>query len=167
MHSPDLRTANLLGAASLATSDAVRAAVESAVGFGGAVPAALVTIDALPGRSMESLRAALGISQPGIVRLVERVEAEGWVRRRQRTGRAVALELTAAGRRVVARLLEARDAALAASLESLGEAERRRLAALLEKLLDAQTKERVDVERLCRLCRRAVCERCPVAHAVR
>lgn len=167
MHYQEARTANLLGAASLAVADAVRDAVEKATGFGGALPAALVTIDAYPGRSMEALRIALGISQPGVVRLVERLEAEGWVRRGPAEGRAVALELTPSGRRTVAKLLSARDEAVIALLEPLSSEERRQLAPLLAKLLAAQTHDRRSLEQLCRLCQRPVCEQCPVAGALR
>lgn len=161
MHSPASRPANLLGAASLAVADAVRGAAEDACGLGGAVPAALVTLDAYPGRSMEALRVALGISQPGVVRLVERMQQRGWIRRRPQ-GRAVALSLTPAGREAAQRLLAARDEALARMLEPLDAAERAQLEPLLEKLLAAHTSERRDLERLCRLCHREACPACPV-----
>jgi DNA-binding MarR family transcriptional regulator len=167
MHDPDARCANLLGAASVSVAEVVRVAVERVVGVGGAVPAALVTIDAYSGNSIEQLRAALGISQPGTVRLVDRLEREGWAQRRAGKGRAVALVLTPAGRRVVKRLLAARDEALAEMLAPLEPSERGELMPLLEKLVAAQTHERADLEHLCRLCQRKVCEDCPVAGALR
>jgi MarR family transcriptional repressor of emrRAB len=163
MHIRGARCANLLGAASLSVAEAVRAAVERVVGAGGAVSAALVTIDAYPGHSIEQLRAALGISQPGTVRLVDRLEREGWAKRHAGEGRAVALVLTPAGRRVVKRLLAARDAALAEMLAPLDPSERDELMPLLEKLVVAQTHERRDLEHLCRLCQRRACQDCPVA----
>lgn len=94
------------------------------------------------------------------------MEQRGWVRRRPADGRAVALALTAPGRRTVAKLLRARDTALAGVLEPLDAEERRRLEPLLEKLLAARTAERRDLERLCRLCDRGACERRPVEHAL-
>jgi DNA-binding MarR family transcriptional regulator len=166
MHIPDSRCANLLGAACLSVSEAVTEAVERAVGVGGALPAALVTIDAYPHRSIEQLRTALGISQPGTVRLVDRLEREGWAQRKAGDGRAVAVALTPAGRRVVTRLLAARDEALAEVLEPLGPTERRQLVPVLEKLLATQTRERRDLEHLCRLCHRSACQSCPVAGAL-
>jgi DNA-binding MarR family transcriptional regulator len=166
MHYRPSRPANLLGAASLAVTEAVREAAEQAVGLGGAVPAALVTIDAYPDRSMEALRAALGISQPGVTRLVERIEQRGWVRKRPTDGRAVALSLTASGSRTVAALLRARDDALGRVLQPLDAAEQRRLEPLLAKLLAAQTGSRRDLEQLCRLCHRDACDRCPVDRAL-
>jgi DNA-binding MarR family transcriptional regulator len=167
MHFPDPRCANLLGAASLSVADTVRQAVERAVGLGGAVPAALVTIDAYPGHSIEQLRAALALSQPGTVRLVDRLEREGWAERRSGAGRSVALVLTPAGRGVVRKLLAARDEALAEMLEPLQPSERDQLVPLLEKVLAARTHERRDLEHLCRLCRRRACEHCPVAAELR
>jgi DNA-binding MarR family transcriptional regulator len=166
MHYQPTRPANLLGAASLAVAEAVREAVEEAIGLGGAVPAALVTLDAYPDRSMEALRSALGLSQPGVVRLVERMERRGWVRRRPADGRTVALALTAAGRRAVARVLRARDDVLGSMLEPLDPGERAQLEPLLEKLLAARTGGRRDLEQLCRLCHRNACDRCPVDHAL-
>ena len=167
MHPLDARLENLLGAASLAVAEAIREAVEREVGFGGAVPAALVTIDAYPGRGIEQLRAALGLSQPGTVRLVDRLEQEGWAERGSGQGRSVALRLTPAGRGIVEELLLARERTLSAMLEPLTRTERARLMPVLEKLLGAQTHERRDLEHLCRLCQREACENCPVAATLR
>ena len=161
------RTGNLAGAWSLAVADAMRRAVEGVAGVGGAVPAALVTIDAYPRQTMEELRSTLQLSQPGTLRLVERLEAEGWVRRQPGRGRAAGRAMTATGRRVKDRLLAVRDETLAQLLEPLSSAERSQLAELLEKLLAAQTEDYTALRRLCRLCQRPACERCPVAAALR
>src|SRR5688572_21692095 len=67
----DGRVANLLGALALEAADVQEAAARPVVGQGGAAAAALVTIAAHPGRSIEQLRAPLGLSQPGAVRLVD------------------------------------------------------------------------------------------------
>ena len=161
------RTGNLAGAWSFAVADAIRRAVEGVTGVGGAVPAALVTIDAYPRQTMEELRSALQLSQPGTLRLVERLEDEGWVRRQPGRSRAAGLVLTAAGRRMKDRLLAARDGALAQLLEPLSARERSQLEKLLEKLLAEQTEDYTALRRLCRLCQRPVCERCPVSAALR
>jgi MarR family transcriptional regulator, negative regulator of the multidrug operon emrRAB len=63
-------------------------------------------------------------------------------------------------------LLVARRAALAELLDPLSEREQAALARLLEKLLSARSGDRADLERLCRLCERRVCRRCPVAAAL-
>jgi MarR family transcriptional regulator, negative regulator of the multidrug operon emrRAB len=137
------------------------------VGQSGAAAAALITIDAYRGRSIEQLRGPLGLSQPGAVRLVERLQAQGWVERRPSGGRATALHLTSAGDAVVARVLAARAAALDELLEPLGDEARAAMAAAAEDALGAATTDRATLERLCRLCERAVCSACPVAGALR
>jgi DNA-binding MarR family transcriptional regulator len=164
----DARTANLLGALALEAAGAQDAATRPVVGQAGSAAAALVTIAAHPGRSIEQLRAPLGLSQPGAVRLVERLAGAGWVERGGAGGRrGLELRLTPQGEGILDELLSARRAALAGLLEPLPEPERDQLAGLLEKLLAARTGERGDLERLCRLCEWRTCRRCPVAGALR
>ena len=79
MHGRSERDRNLIGAFALAAADAMRSAAEAEVGQSGAAAAALITIGAYRGRSIEQLRGPLGLSQPGAVRLVERLEARAWV----------------------------------------------------------------------------------------
>jgi DNA-binding MarR family transcriptional regulator len=165
MYSGNARTANLLGALALEAGRLLET-VREPVGQGGAAASALVTIGAYPGRTIEQLRGPLGLSQPGAVRLVERLAESGWVERGGSRGRrGFELRLTTAGEAIVDALLARRRAVLAELLDPLSDAERSRLEGLLEKLLAARTRERADLERLCRLCERRVCERCPVAAA--
>lgn len=165
MYSGDMRTTNLLGALALEAGGAMEAVYEP-VGETGAAAAALVTIDAYPGRTIEQLRGPLGLSQPGAVRLVDRLTKAGWVNRAGSRGRhGFELRLTTAGRAVVDELLARRRAALDELLAPLSEAERSQLGKLMDKLLAGRTHSRADLERLCRLCERRVCERCPVAAA--
>jgi crossover junction endodeoxyribonuclease RuvC len=97
--------------------------VHEPVAQAGAAAQALVTIGAYPGRSIEQLRAPLGLSQPGAVRLVERLAASGWVTRGGSRGRrGFELRLSAAGDAVVEELLARRRAALAELLEPLSRA---------------------------------------------
>ena len=161
------RTANLLGALAMESDLAQQEAAWKVVGQAGAAAAALDLIRAYPGRTVERLRAPLGLSQPGGARLVARLRSAGWVERTGAGGRhGVALRLTPEGERVLDRMLSARRAALTEVLEPLSTVERDRLSTLLEKLLRARTGDRADLERLCRLCERPVCARCPVASAV-
>jgi MarR family transcriptional regulator, negative regulator of the multidrug operon emrRAB len=161
------RVANLLGALSLEAARAMET-VRDAVGQGGAAASALVTIGAYPGRTIEQLRAPLGLSQPGAVRLVDRLVAAGWVDRAGSRGRrGFQLRLTAAGEERVEALLARRRAELDRLLEPLSATEQAQLERLLEKLLGARTESRADLERLCRLCERPVCASCPVAAAGR
>jgi hypothetical protein len=66
---------------------------------------------------------------------------------------------------VLDRVFAARRAALLALLDPLDEGERRGLTAVLERVLDARAAGFVSKQRLCRLCERQTCARCPVAHA--
>jgi MarR family transcriptional regulator, negative regulator of the multidrug operon emrRAB len=159
------RVANLLGAVALEAAR-VQETVHEPVGQAGAAAEALVTIAAYPGRSIERLRGPLGLSQPGAVRLVERLVGAGWVKQGGSRGRrGFELRLTGAGDAVVEDLLTRRRAVLAELIEPLSQPERSTLEQLLEKLLAARTGDRGDLERLCRLCERRVCRRCPVAGA--
>jgi DNA-binding MarR family transcriptional regulator len=161
------RTANLLGALALEAVGAQEAATTPVVGQAGAAAAALVTIAAHPGRTIERLRAPLGLSQPGAVRLVERLVDAGWVERSGAGGRrGLELRLRAEGQAVLDDLLAARRAALAALLDPLSPDERGQLTGLLEKALGARTEDRADLERLCRLCDWRGCRSCPVAGAL-
>jgi MarR family transcriptional regulator, negative regulator of the multidrug operon emrRAB len=165
MHDRSERVANLAGAWALHVADAVREVTEAEAELGGGAPAALVTIQAVPGRPMEAIRALLGLSQPGALRLVERLERAGLIERRP--GRPAGLALTAAGDATVERMLARRQARLKELLAPLEPAERDALEGALGKLLAAATGDRLDLDRLCRLCARPVCERCPVAGTLR
>jgi MarR family transcriptional regulator, negative regulator of the multidrug operon emrRAB len=165
-----VRAANLLGAFALATSDRLRAAAESASGTGSAAPAALVTIAMYPGCTIERLARALRITHSGCVRLVNRLEIEGLVRRRPGSdARSIALELSAAGRRAAEHALAARRDAMTEILELLDEGERTRFVRLMEKALGGMTRSRLDANSICRLCDEPACERlfCPVDTAAR
>ena len=159
MLSRDARTANLLGALGLEAATVLPAGR-------GATMAALVTIAAHPGRTVEELREPLGLSQPGAARLVQRLVDAGWVERGGPGGRGgLRLAPTEAGVRAVDAFAGERRAALLELLEPLSASERDTLAALLERMLAARTEGVTGAKRLCRLCERRVCERCPVARA--
>jgi DNA-binding MarR family transcriptional regulator len=129
--------------------------------------AALVVVGDQPGLSLAELSVALRLSQPGATHLVGRLVAAGWVDRGQGPdARRHALTLTAAGRAAVEELLEARRAAVRALIQPLDAAEREQLAAIAAKLLASRTAGRADLMRLCRLCERPACDRCPVAEAL-
>lgn len=159
----DARTANLLGAWSLHVTDVMRHATEGTAGHGGGIPPALVALAADAGQSIEELRRTLRLTHPGTVRLVDRLVDQGWAeRRRAAHGRAVAVVLTAAGRRTAAKIIAARQRALIGLLDPLSDGQRRALTALLEVLLAASTADTEDLRRRCRLCDRRCCQNCPV-----
>jgi MarR family transcriptional repressor of emrRAB len=161
--------ANLVGAAALLVEDAVRERLEQELARTASAPAALVTLSHAPGQSIDDLRAALGLSHSGAVRLVDRLETDGLVRRSRTGGRQVAVELTARGRRALTTVERARLAAADDLLAPLESDERRQLERLLRRLLAARTHGEDDLNRICRLCSFEACESggraCPVAEA--
>jgi MarR family transcriptional regulator, negative regulator of the multidrug operon emrRAB len=166
MLSSDERTANLLGALALEAASVQERAAEGAVGQSGAAAGALVTIAAHPNRTIEELRAPLGLSQPGAARLVQRLVDAGWVDRSGPGGRGGhRLTVTTAARELLDQLFDARRAALLELLAPLDDSERRSLAAMLERMLAAGTTDVVSAKHLCRLCERRTCARCPVGTA--
>jgi DNA-binding MarR family transcriptional regulator len=167
----DERTAQLLGALALALADRAGAAVEADAGLAGSDAAALVTLrNYAEGEPLDLLRRALALSHPGVVRLADRLQARGLVKRHrsERDGRAVALRLTAAGRRAADAALAARGEAIGAALATLEPAQRRALAPMLERMLGAQTTDSTASLVICRMCDADVCghpDRCPVTQA--
>ncbi|MBE2318070.1 MarR family transcriptional regulator [Solirubrobacter sp. CPCC 204708] len=167
MHAQEDRTANLLGALALEVAHAQQEAVNAVVGQSGAAAAAIVVIAARPGLTLEYLRGPLGLSQPGATRLVERLVAAGWVERSGPGGRrGLELRLAPAGEAIFDELLLARRAAVNSVLAPLDAEQQDQLSALLETLLAARVGGRADLERVCRLCERRVCGRCPVGGAM-
>ena len=149
------RAANLFGALALEATRTQQRVTAAIVGQSGAAAAAIVVIAARPGTSIEHLRDPLGLTQPGATRLVERLVTKGWVERSGPGGRrGLQLTLTETGHAVFEELLAARRAALSELLAPLSPAQR--------TLLAARVRDRADLERLCRLCERSVCSRCPV-----
>jgi hypothetical protein len=61
--------------------------------------------------------------------------------------------------------VDERRAELLELLDPLTDAERDQLGSMLERMLAARTEGVTGAKRLCRLCERRVCERCPVARA--
>jgi DNA-binding MarR family transcriptional regulator len=161
------RAANLLGALALEVATAQEEATSAVVGQTGAAAAALACVAASPGRTIEQLRGALGLSQPGAARLFERLTVEGWIDRGAGGGRrGLQIRLTESGEAKLQEVLAARRAVLAELLAPASEQELEQLSGVLERLLAARTTSRAALERLCRLCERTVCARCPVGHAM-
>ena len=75
------RTANLLGALGLAVADRIAEIALEVLDRAGETPAALVVIGYGLGPSNDQLRRILGLSHPGMVRLVDRLVADELVER--------------------------------------------------------------------------------------
>jgi DNA-binding MarR family transcriptional regulator len=163
------RAANLLAAAGQLVADAVTARLDDELAHTASAPAALMTIAHHPGLSIERLSDALGLTQSGGVRLIDRLAADGLVRREKLSARSLKLHLTGRGGRAVQRIEQARIAAAADLLSSLSAPQRRQLEAMLARILAARTHGEDDLRRICRLCSFDACESggrtCPVARA--
>jgi DNA-binding MarR family transcriptional regulator len=166
-----VRTANLLGATGLAVRDLALTGATRAAGVSESASAALVVLSWSPDLSVTELGRRVGLSQPAAARMVDSLVAAELVRRRTGPGRAVAVRLTAKGRRAVRRLLTSRGSSLVDLLRGgLNADEQSTFAGLLEKVLTRVYGEVGDSERICRLCDRASCMRdavCPVGEAER
>jgi MarR family transcriptional repressor of emrRAB len=163
----DPRLENILGSAALAIADAIEAAAEGAAGHTAAGPAALTALRHHRGCTVDHLSSVLGLSHSGTVRLVDRLEQDGLVRRGTGSdARAVALGLTAKGARRAARVAEARAATVGEFLSALGDRERMTLLRLLEQLVAAGAGDWGAVQHRCRLCDLEAChadgQQCPL-----
>jgi DNA-binding MarR family transcriptional regulator len=163
-------SANVLAAAAQLVVDNVARRLNDELPRSVSAPAALTTIDHHRGLSIEQLRAALGLTHSGAVRLIDRLEADDLVRRRKRGGREVELFLTRHGRRVLERIERARLAAAADLLARLSGEQRWQLDQILADMLAARTDDEQDLRRICRLCSFGACEddrqTCPVSDAL-
>ncbi|WP_207480936.1 MarR family winged helix-turn-helix transcriptional regulator [Arenibaculum pallidiluteum] len=160
----DPRIENIAGALSLAIADELLRAAESRAPEAGSAAAALTLLGHVPGLPIERLRRALGLSHPGAVRLVDRLQADGLVARQpsERDRRAVALVLTPEGEKACAAILAARQGTLARALAALSPEERAVFGRLAEKMLRAALQSEEHAYTVCRLCDPGACTDCPV-----
>ena len=131
--------------------------------------AALTTILAFPGESLDTLRRILRLTPSGAGRLIDRLAAADLVQRRAGSSdqRFIALHLTPRGRGLAKRVLVARRAALRRPLAALTAQERALLEPILAKMLYAMTPDRERCDHICRLCEISACPQniCPVETA--
>jgi MarR family transcriptional repressor of emrRAB len=163
------RLANLLGAAVLNLSDRLTGAAAAAAGVSLSGTAALVVLTEFPGLGGTELGQRIGLSQPACARMLDQLEARGLVRRQEKTGRAVAVVLTRAGRAAADRALVARQEVLVTALAAVSD--QAALEPVLEQLLRGIHADVRSGDLMCRLCDRAGCvaqaQVCPVGQAER
>ena len=161
------RAANIVGAFAQTLGDRLAERSRLTVKHGAGAPAALAAAANYDVLSIERLRQILGLSHPGTVRLVDRLQADGLVVRRPAAdGRAVNVRLTARGRARVKRLFSEREAVVEEVLAGLAPGERETVVDLLGRLLDATIDDTAQAESTCRLCRHQACGAtggCPIA----
>ncbi|MFL6077854.1 MAG: MarR family winged helix-turn-helix transcriptional regulator [Mycobacteriales bacterium] len=171
----DRRTENLLGTLSLAVADRMRDGLTGAAEAADTDATALSALDQfLDGATIDLLRQVLGLTSSGTVRLVDRLEAAGYVRRGRLGGdgadrRATTVTLTAAGREAAGKVTGARRAVLRDALAVLSPAERERFGELAGRMVAAMVRPAGATRWMCRLCDLDACGRprgeCPVAVA--
>lgn len=157
------RTTNLLGALAIGITDRITDRMKTVLDRSGEAAAAIIVIGYVPGLSVEILRQVVDRSHPGTVRLIDRLEQDGMVERRQALdGRAVALHLTRKGKNARNKLMGTRLDLLDSALEGLTRNERATLGNLLAKVLKNLPETEMAKHRICRLCSVPSCENCPI-----
>jgi DNA-binding MarR family transcriptional regulator len=164
-------TANLLGALSLVLHDRMMEAISEAIGQSDSAATALSWSENFADQpSVGLLHRMLGLTPSGAVRLVDRLETEGYLERRRGVdGRSTRVHLTRTGRRAARKGTAARAQVLDQALSSLSTEERQVLDRLLSRLLVGMRRG-PDAQRfMCRLCDARACGhaegRCPVRNA--
>lgn len=165
----DPRTANVLGALASAIGDELDHRLRAASGHGASASGALITLRERGALTVEELRRIVGLTHSATVRLIDRLEADGLVRRaRGPDGRSVSLRLTRRGGQVALRLRAEREAVLVSVLGAVTAREQAQLTLLAERLLGAVTTSREQARLICRFCDHGVCQGggfCPVDRA--
>jgi MarR family transcriptional repressor of emrRAB len=165
------QTANLLGALGLAVADRIRSAVTGAAGGAERDATALsALLHFLVDPRIDQVARVLGLTSSGTVRVVDRLESLGLVRRSAGDdARATTVTVTPAGRARAEAVSRARNETLERALEALSPEERDQLGVLAGKILVGIMFPAGAYGWMCRLCDTDRCGRpqghCPVARA--
>jgi MarR family transcriptional regulator, negative regulator of the multidrug operon emrRAB len=165
MKKSDARTTNMLGALSLVMVDAMSRELEALTDICDTDWAALIVLEQMPGITVDRLARIVRLSQPGAVRMINRLVEEGRVERQQGADRrARPLALTPAGQRMVRAMLLGREKVLSQAMEALDSEEKQALGRLMEKMLRGLTTDDEASNTACRLCDEQACpeESCPL-----
>lgn len=159
------RTGNLLGALACAVVERVDGELRSHPNQNSTWLGALNLIACFDGCSNQQLAAALGLSHPATVRLVDKLEAAGLVEGHPgHDRRAVALHLTPAGHRHLGETLTRRADLLEQIVAGLNPGQRTALDTATSTLLHTLTDSPLTGAHLCRFCDERSCpqDHCPV-----
>lgn len=160
-----LRTANLLGAIAIAIVEHAERGAKHHPNETSSALAALNVIAFYDGCSNKTLSLGLGLSHTATVRLVDKLERSGLVRREVGADRrSVVLSLTEQGQQRAKHAMRDRSERLATLVDALAPEQQRQLDAIAATLLHAMVGSAADADHLCRLCDDAQCplEQCPV-----
>lgn len=117
--------------------------------------------------SVEWLRARVGLTQSGTVRLVDRLAARGLLTRGRSTGRGVPLRVTAAAERLLDRWAALRDGIVDGLLAGVPAGQRQSIVDGMAAALLTRSRPRVEADVSCRRCSWAACgDDCPVDQSV-
>ncbi len=160
-----LRTANMLAAFASDVTERVGTILKNHPNETDSATSALNILGFWEGITNAKLAKALKLSHTATVRLVDKLEAQGFVEARDgEDKRATHLYITEAGRQAVQPALVARCAAVEGYLSALTPAEAVQFAGLLEKLMRPLGKDLYGVSHFCRLCEFTACpgDTCPM-----
>jgi DNA-binding MarR family transcriptional regulator len=166
-------TANLLGALSLVLHDRSAESISHATGQTESAAAALSSLGNFVDQpTIGLLCRVVGLTPSGTVRLVDGLEAKGYLERRDGTdGRSTVVRLTRTGRRAARKVTVARAKVLHQALSTLSADEQRDLDRLLSRLLVGMMRGPDARGFMCRLCDARACGhaegRCPVRDSAR
>jgi DNA-binding MarR family transcriptional regulator len=167
------QAANLLGALALSLHDRLERAVTEVAGIAESDGAALSALHHfLDSPSVDLLAKVLGLSSSGTVRLVDRLENAGLVRRATAgDGRVTSVALTATGRRRAQAVTRTRAKLMEQALAGLTPPERRQFGKLAGRILAGLIRPPGASRWTCRLCDVVACGRpdghCPVYEAAK
>ena len=162
-----MHMSNVVTAWALSLHDELAVVAED-LGVGVRDIAAITLVASHPEVPVDWLRARIGLSQPGTVRLLDRLSAAGLVRRSAREGRTVHLAVTPAGQDLLARWTRQRDQAVHRLTSGLTGKQQAELAELMALTLSTTDRARADADQACRTCDWPACGNdCPVDRSVR
>jgi DNA-binding MarR family transcriptional regulator len=170
---PPGHAANVLGALMVATSDRMVESVQAELGLSETAAAALSALNQfLDGPTVDQVAQVVGLTQSGGVRLVDRLERDGLVRRGAGTDRrSASVSLTSAGRQLAQKVETTRLQLLGDVMAPLSAEEGGTLAALAGRMLVGMMREPGATRWICRLCDLGACGRpaghCPLEQAAR
>jgi MarR family transcriptional regulator, negative regulator of the multidrug operon emrRAB len=149
----------------------MNAATARAAVQGGQAPAALVELAEHPGLTVDGLRRRLKLTHPAVVRLLDRLDERGLVRRRRggAVARTTSIALTEQGEAVAAEVTASRGAVLEKAMLTMTGDQQRHLEQLLETLVAGWPRTLDHSCQICRLCDLSACpaDRCPVERRYR